>query len=378
VNKRVLLIAGEISGDMHAAKLVREVRAIDPDISFYGIGGDLLEAEGVKVQYHVRDMAVLGLSEVLRRYGFFRRVFHDLIRSVEKDPPDAVVLVDYPGFNLRFARQMERRGIKVIYYICPQVWAWKRGRIPKMAQWIDRLMVIFPFEVDLFKGYDIEVQYVGHPLVNAVQSFKDSGIAAQLSWDASRKLALLPGSRRQEIERILPDMLEAVRVLHTEDPDLGCILAAASPEIAADMDAVLVAFPDLAEVVRVEIDQTRAVLLRADAAMVASGTATLETALCTCPMIVVYRTAAFTYAVGRRVVKIPHIGMVNIVAGKGVCPEFIQDAVRPADLAAAVSPLLTDTEARAVMLQELEAVKVLLSEHPGAEAAELVVADVWA
>lgn len=380
MSARVLIIAGEISGDMHAAKMVRDIKARDPDVSFYGVGGDLLEAEGMEVQYHVRDMAVMGLSEVLKRYGFFRRVFAELIEGVDEDPPDAVLLVDYPGFNLRFARKMQERGIRVIYYICPQVWAWKQGRIKKMERYIDRLLVIFPFEVDLFKGRSIAVDYVGHPLADEVAAFEASGKAAELEWDApegkeQQRLAVLPGSRRQEIERILPALLKTCEALKAKHENLSVIVAAASVEIKALIEAQLAEQGIAQEGVRIEVDQTRSILLRADAALVTSGTATLEAALCGCPMVIVYKTAALTYAVGKRVVKVDHIGMVNIVAGKEVCPEFIQAAVLPESLVSAISPLLQNTQKREKMLAELETVRKLLNVHQAADAAELIVTD---
>ena len=375
MSRRVLIIAGEISGDMHAAKLVREIKAIDPTVSFYGIGGDLLEAEGVEVRYHVRDMAVLGLSEVLRRYGFFRRVFNELVAAVKKDPPDMVLLVDYPGFNLRFAKQMKKQGVKICYYICPQVWAWKKGRIPKMVDVLDRLLVIFPFEVDLFKGYDLPVHYVGHPLAAEVAHYEASGLANRLDWSAANKLALLPGSRKQEIERILPPLLETVRILTRANRELSVILAAASPQIAELARIRLTEYPDLLERIRIEVDQTRAILLRADAAIVASGTATLEAALCRCPMVVVYKTAALTYAVGKRVVKIPHIGMVNIVAGKEICPEFIQEEVCPDRIASTMSSLLEESQACEKMKGALDEVRNALNTTAGDDAAELILSE---
>ena len=205
MNKTVLLIAGEVSGDMHAAGLVRAVRARAPDVRFVGIGGDELQAAGMEARYHVRDMAVMGLAEVLRRYGFFRRVFRDMVRTAQTLKPDLVVLVDYPGFNLRFAREVKRLGLHCLYYVCPQVWAWHRSRIRLMADVVDRLLAIFPFEPGVFEGTGLRVDFVGHPLVDVAARVRAEPLM-ELPWKGEPRVALLPGSRRQEIQRILPPM----------------------------------------------------------------------------------------------------------------------------------------------------------------------------
>jgi len=360
--KSVLVIAGEISGDMHAAKVVRAVRAKNPGVQFFGIGGDELRAAGVEILYDVKDMAVLGLYEVLKRYFFFRRVFDDMVRVAAERKPDAVLLIDYPGFNLRFAEAMHARGIKVFYYVCPQVWAWHRSRIPKMAKIIDRLMVIFPFEVDVFKGTGLKVDFVGHPLVE-----ETAGALAEplrpLPWQGEPRVALLPGSRQQEIERILPPMLDAARLLQEKHPQASFIVAAASEDIAALIS------DHKSQISNLEIvtGATRQILRQAKAAMVASGTATVETALMGCPMIVAYKTAAPTYFFGKMLVKVPHLGMVNLIAGREICPEFIQGAATGAALANAMEPLLGETDARKKMVAELADVKRKLGSGGAAE-----------
>lgn len=334
--KSVLVIAGEISGDMHAAKLIREVQEKDPSVSFWGIGGDEMEALGVACEYHVRDMAVLGLAEVLRRYGWFHKVFHHMLALAAERRPDVVLLVDYPGFNLRFAKQIKRRlGTTIAYYISPQVWAWKASRIPKIAATVDRLMVIFPFEVDSFRhhvGETFRVDYVGHPLAEGVREAR-ARVRAALPWGEGDgvKLAVLPGSRAQEVERILPTLVAALRQL--PEGLVRPIIAAASPELAPRVR-------DLADGLTVVEGMTREILLQADYGLVASGTATLEAALCHCPMAIVYRTSALTYAVGKRVVKLPYIGLANIVAGREAFQEFLQDEATPEAIAAHVRKVL--------------------------------------
>jgi len=362
VSRSLLVVAGEVSGDLHAARVVRAVRAQRPDWSFWGIGGENLRATGMECLYDSRDMAVLGLSEVLRRYGFFRGVFRQLCRELDQRRPDAVLLVDYPGFNLRLARAAHARGIKVIYYICPQVWAWHRARIARMAQWVDRLLVIFPFEVEVFAGTDLRVDFVGHPLVDQARAALQAP-PRDLAWPTTGpRVALLPGSRRQEIERILPPMLEAAQHLRRSHPDAAFIIAAPSDEIAAHIHDQLAKHPAHKVAIKVVAGQTREVLRQARGAMVASGTATIETALMGCPFIIVYKTAPLTYWFGRRLIRVPYLGMVNIVAQRLLCPEFLQHDARPESMAAALALLLADGPERTAMMEGLQEVCAALGE----------------
>ncbi len=374
MSRSLLVVAGEISGDMHVAPIVEALQRENPDWSVWGVGGDALRRTGMDILYDVRDMAVLGLYEVLKRYGFFRRVFNDLVRRMEEKRPDAVLLVDYPGFNLRFAREAHRRGIKVIYYICPQVWAWHRSRMKRMAQWVDHLLVIFPFEVEVFKDTGLRVDFVGHPLVAATQRALVAP-AVDLPWPpGDTRVAVLPGSRRQEIERILPVMLEAAERLKQQRPSCTFLIAAPSARIAALIEPYLEAHTDLP--VAVVQGETRQVLRQARAAMVASGTATIETALMECPMIVVYKTAPLTYWFGKRLIRVPYLGMVNIVADKLLCPEFLQEAAMPTAMAAAMQDLIDETPERAAMLAGLQGIAARLGDvDAAATAAKLIGAD---
>lgn len=374
MSKNLLVIAGEVSGDMHAARVIERLREVHPDLTVWGVGGDQLRAAGMDVLYDVRDMAVLGLWEVLKRYGFFRRVFHALLKEMEHRRPDAVLLVDYPGFNLRFARQAHRRGFKVLYYICPQVWAWHRSRIKKMAQIIDRLMVIFPFEVEVFKDTSLRVDFVGHPLVDRARATWDEPMPKLNGPEGKERVALLPGSRQQEIERILPVMLDAAQIVHERNPGTVFMIAAPNERARAWIDPIFNEHPAARSIsCACSSGMTRHVLRQARAAMVASGTATIETALMHCPMIVVYKTAALTYWVGKQVIRVPHLGMVNIVAGHECCPEFLQHDATPERMAAALLPLIKDTTARTKMLADLQAVASALGEtHPAEKAAAII------
>ena len=372
--KKVMVVAGEVSGDQHAARLVRDLRAARQDVEFFGIGGDALRREGVRTVVDARDMAVVGFLEVLARYPFFRRVFRQMTDLLAAEKPDALLLVDYPGFNLRLAEKAHALGIPVYYYVSPQVWAWHRSRIPKMAQILDLLMVIFPFEVDVFKGTGLKTVFVGHPLV---ESTKRTWAAAspELPWPAgSRRVGILPGSRRQEIQRVLPPMLAAARELRRRDPQTAFLIPAASDEIRGLIEAQLAALPaDERAAIGLVTGQMREVARQARAAMVCSGTATVETALMKCPQIVVYRTATATYWFGRMIIRVKWLGMVNLIADRTVCPEFIQDAATPAAMADALEPLLADGPARQAQLEGLaEVARALEGQGPIWTAGQLV------
>jgi lipid-A-disaccharide synthase len=297
-----------------------------------------------------------------------------MLREVRARKPDAVILVDYPGFNLRFAARVHRLGTRVIYYICPQVWAWHRARIPKMAEIVDRLITIFPFEPDVFRGTGLKVDFAGHPLVDEARDVHRSAPVG-LPWKGPARVALLPGSRVQEIDRILPLMSEVSRQVAAQRRDAEFLIAASSADVTRRIRARLAASGTDTPLSPASIvtGQTREVLRGARAALIASGTATVEAALMHCPMVVVYRTAWSTYWAGRLLVRVPHIAMVNIVGGREICPEFIQGRATPSAVTDALLPLIGDTRERTSMTEELRRVSDLLG--PGGasdKAAELV------
>ncbi len=371
--KRVLIIAGEVSGDQHAARLVSDLKKVRTDVEWFGIGGEALRAEGVNTWVDLDQMAVVGFWEVLVRYPFFRRVFKQVTQRLKREKPDAVLLVDYPGFNLKVAEKAHELGIPVFYYISPQVWAWRPGRIPKMAQILNLLMVIFPFEVGVFKGTGLRTEFVGHPLVESVQRTLATP-SAPLPWpDGKIYVALLPGSRRLEIKRVLPPMLAAAREIRRRHPDTVYLVAAANDEIAALIRAQIEALPAAdQQSIAVVVGQVRDVVRQARAAMVCSGTATIETALLKCPMIVVYRTNPLTYLFGQHLVKVPWLGMVNLIANRQLCPEFIQSYAQPIAMANALEPLLENSFARTVQLSGFEEVAHKLTGTPRKNAGQLV------
>ena len=366
MGKSILVVAGEVSGDLHAAKVVRAVAARSPETSFWGIGGDDLEAEGVELLQHTDQMSVMGIVEVLRHYRFFKGVLQQVLAEADRRKPDAALLVDYPGFNLRLAAELKKRGVEVYYYISPKVWAWNKKRIPKMAGVIDRLMVIFPFEVEVFKGSGLQVDFVGNPLVAQIDEFLSSDWIP-LPWKRGRRIALLPGSRRQEIERILPTMLAGAKKLEARFSDLSFMIATPNGRIEKIVNEQISRCPEKPERLDVVCGHARELMRQAEAAIVTSGTATLETALIGTPHILVYKTSAFTYWFAKAVVKISYLGLVNIVADRPVCPELIQQDATPETLAAETAKLMADTPERRAMLEGYEEVRQLLGARDSAE-----------
>lgn len=371
--RTALIVAGEASGDLHGAHLVREMKAIDPSLSFCGVGGRNLEAEGVRLVARSSEMAVVGLTEVFSKLRFIVGVYFRLRGMLRAGKPDLVILIDYPDFNLRLASEAKRAGIPVFYYISPQVWAWRKNRIHRIRQVVDRMAVILPFEKEVYAEMGVDVDFVGHPLLDAVNRSRSrtEALAAFGLRDARPIVALLPGSREKEVTSLLPEMAGAAGILVRDFPDAQFLLP-----LAETVDPALVRGILRGHAVPVTVlpGQMYDAVGISDAAMVASGTATLETALLGTPMVIAYRISPLTAAVGRRVIRVKHIGLVNLIAGKTLVPELVQDDVNAARLAAEVKAILADRQRSDVMRSELAAIRRKLGE-PGAarRAAELAV-----
>jgi lipid-A-disaccharide synthase len=361
---RLLLSCGEPSGDLYAGELVRELRLRQPELEIFGLGGDRMSSQGAELLAHIKDLAVVGLLEVVAHLRSLRRVFDRVLFEVERHRPDVAVLVDYPDFNLRLARQLRQRGVRVVYYVSPQVWAWRRGRLDSIRRTVDHMLVIFPFEEALYREADVPVTFVGHPLVDLVRPpANPAAFLESVGLDPKRPVvALLPGSRPKEIGHNLPPVLGAVERLAAKRPDLQFALALAP---ALDPAAVTNAIGSLP--VRVVASETQGVLASCTVAVVASGTATVEAALLGAPMVVVYRLAPLTYLLGRRLVKVPHFAMANLIADERVVPEVIQRELTPERVAAEVRALLDDPGRRQRMREGLAEVRRRLGK-PGASA----------
>jgi lipid-A-disaccharide synthase len=385
--RHVFIVAGEPSGDLHAAGLIDALRRRQPGIRCTGIGGARLQEAGVDLLYHADSLAFMGFAEVVRHLPFLMRVMGEVRRFLERERPDLVILVDYPGFNLRLAPFARGLGLPVLYYISPQVWAWHEERVVDLARATDRLACVLPFEVPFYErmreryGEAPEVRLVGHPLLDVAVAVEPAAVKTELLLPPEAELlALLPGSRQQEVRRLLPAMAGAVRRLQRDRPGLVPVLCAV-PGIPDDayhrllLRAGLPVAPALpvpgrrehgegAVVVR---GRTYDVLGAARGALVASGTATLEAGLMGTPMVVSYRLNPLSWWIGKSRVRVPHIALVNLVAGERLVPELLQGAVTPDGLAGALGPLLVDGEERARVLAGLAGVRRRLGEPGAAE-----------
>ena len=366
MKKNLLLIAGEVSGDLHAAEVLKALKISSPDLSVWGIGGDQLEAEGMRLLEHTDKMAVMGLVEVLRHYRFFKSTFQRVLDEVDRRKPAAALLVDYPGFNLRLAEALKEKGIPVFYYISPKVWAWNKKRIPKMAQSIDHLMVVFPFELSFFEDSGLSVDFVGNPLVAQIDQFLNTKWD-RLPWKASPCVALLPGSRKQEIERILPPMLAAARILQKTFPNISFIIPAPNARMQKLVEKHVEKSIDKPTWLEITQNNAREVLRQAEVGIVASGTATLEAALLGIPHILVYKTSPLTYWLARTMIKITHLGLANIIAKRTIVPELIQHAATPEALAKETTLLLENGNKRHTMLEDFKEIRALLGEKNAAQ-----------
>lgn len=349
----IYFVAGEVSADNHGAALMRSLRVLDPEVKFIGRGGpQMQQVAGAQFKNWIGNAAVLGLWEVLRKYGYFREQFRQTLNEIQESKPDAVVLIDYPGFNLRLARSLRKQSQlhKTIYYISPQVWAWNRGRIKKMARFIDLVLCIFPFETDLYAASGLRAVFVGHPMIERLEMQKIDTHRDQ------NLIGLFPGSRTREVRKIFPVMIEAARRLLQLNPTLRFQVAAASEELAREMSETLRAEQLAArEAIEIAVDQTAAVMQRALVGIVASGSATLEAAYFGMPFVLIYKVAWPTYVAARLVVNVDFLGMPNLLAGKEVVPEFIQHEAKPDAIVNAVRSLMEDSPARDRMILDFDA-----------------------
>lgn len=363
MTQTLLVIAGEDSGDLHGAELLRELKARRPDLRIIGVGGPRMSPFLDRKLADVKDLAVVGFIEVIKHLPRLNRLFKQILAAAQEEGITAALLIDYPGFNLRLAKALRKRmpAVTLHQYVCPQVWAWKKGRIPGLGTGLDTLYCLFDFEPELFRGYPVDARFVGHPLVEVVKPECDRAtFFAETGLDPSRPLvALLPGSRKGEIERLLPPMAELARRWRTARPEVQWVLPVAPTLDPAFVRAHLGDAP-----VALVQDRAYAARAHADAALVASGTATLETALLGTPFAIVYKLNALTYEMAKRIVKVPHFGLANVVARREVAPELLQGEVNPERLGVELTRLLEPDTARRIRA-ELGEVRGHLGE-PGA------------
>ncbi|MGD1045257.1 MAG: lipid-A-disaccharide synthase [Bacteroidota bacterium] len=354
--QRVMIIAGEASSDLHGSGVVRELKRLSPNVDVYGVGGDKMKREGMELIYHINELGFMGFMEVLKHLPFIKTMEHTLEQIIKFKRPDVLVLIDYPGFNLRFARIAKRYDVKIVYYISPQVWAWHRSRVKKIRSLVDTMLVIFPFEADFYRAEGVDAEFVGHPLLEVLESKLDrKNFCKRFSLDEQKPIvALLSGSRKQEIDSIFPEMLSAARMISVQNN--AEIVVGIAPTLEEKYFRTLYNLKGVHFIKGL----TYEVMANADFAFVTSGTATLETACFGTPMFVVYKTSWLTYLIGRALVHIKNIGLVNIVAGKMIVPEFIQHKATAKRMAKSAMKLLNDERRLADMKAELSKVKVML------------------
>jgi len=372
--KKILIIAGEASGDLHASNLVREIKKINSNLEVFGIGGDRMKSQGVELIFHIDKLSFMGFFEVIKNLSFVRKVMKTMVSVTEIRKPDLAILIDYPGFNLRFAKRVKNSGVPVVYYISPQVWAWGGNRVKKMRGLIDKMVVIFPFEKEIYKRFNIDCEFVGHPLLEVTRpilSLEDF----QKKFDIRKNdvvVGLLPGSRWQEVEKILPIMLESCKLLKTRIKNLKVLLGLAPTIKKEEIENLLNKAESQSNIVeKLSYD----LMKYADLLLIASGSATLECAILGTPFLVLYKTSLWTYLVAKSLISIPNIALANVVAGKRIVSEFIQKKAIPSHIAEEMYEILTDRERYKSIQTELKKVKEKLGEDGASKKAAQIVTE---
>lgn len=372
--KKILIIAGEASGDLHAEHLIKTIRKHDPTIQFYGMGGDKMRHAGVNIIIDNKRLALVGATEIISHLPVIYAAFKQLRKSLAIEKPDLVILIDYPGFNLRFSKIAKRAGCKVFYYISPQVWAWRQGRVKTIQKNVDVMAVIFPFEVDFYKKFNIDAKYVGNPLTESVKpSFpiEEAKQALNIKTDSSQQpiIGLLPGSRQSEIKRLLPLMIAAAAILQKKFPAAQFVLPLAPSLTMQDISPYL---NNKRINIKITVNRTYDAISICDAVIVTSGTATLETGLLGIPMVIIYKLSWLSARIARMLSKFPFLGICNIVAQKAIVKELLQDDATAPAIAKEITRILTDDDYRKTMQDELAKVKLQLSGKQQEDCAELV------
>ncbi|MFO7776580.1 MAG: lipid-A-disaccharide synthase [Candidatus Hydrogenedentota bacterium] len=350
--KRIFLVAGESSGDIHGGNLVRALREADPDAFCEGLGGRHMAEAGMALRHNLAERGIMGFTEVVQSLRYLRRLYYDTVNHLARTRPSCLVLIDYPGFNLRLAKTAKQLGIPVVYYISPQVWAWKRKRIHTLARTVDKMLVILPFEERLYREVGLDCVYVGHPLLDYIASVPVQGV-----FRGDCIIGLMPGSRAQEIRRLMPLMLQVAQEIQHTYPEARFITPCVDTAREAQVRAAAGDFP-----LETVVGQTYELLDGARFCLVASGTATLEAALFRVPMAVVYKVSPLSFWIARRLVRVEHIALANILAEKQIVPEFVQGEASMQNVTPAALELLEDTPRRASVLTEYARLREKLGE----------------
>ncbi len=360
---KLFVLAGELSGDLHGGNVLKHLKSLRPDLDIIGTGGEIISQFSSELYYHTEELEVIGFIEVAKRYKFYKGVFDFIVSKLDEVKPDAILLIDYPGFNLKLAAEAKKRGIKVIYYIAPQVWAWKKNRVEIIRQVVDHLIVLFPFEVEFFKNEGIEAHCFGHPLIDLVRPsvdkeafFKNAGFS-----EDKRLISLLPGSRTNELNNHMPLIVKTAEIISQSLPELQFVL----PIAPTTSKELIEQYTNESSIeFKIIKNDTYNAVAHSDFALVTSGTATLETAILGTPEIIFYKSSLLTYLIGKYIVKIKRVGLPNIIAGREIVPED-PHFVSPEKIANWALTYLNDTVAYNKIKEELAALKADLGK-PGA------------
>jgi lipid-A-disaccharide synthase len=355
MTKKILIITGEASGDLHAANLVHDILKQNPTIQFVGMGGQKMREAGVKIIQDINQLSVIGLTQILARLPFLYSIYKKIKQHIQQNPYDLIILVDCPGYNLRFAKIAKQAKQKVFYYISPQLWAWHQSRVKLIQKYVDTMAVVFPFEVDFYKKFNIDAKFVGHPLSATVKPTLSINEAKKL-FDLTDApiIGLMPGSRRSEIKRMLPIMLDTVKLLKKQFPLLQFIMPLASSLTQKDIDPYLQNVPFTIKVIS---GKAYDVINVSDTLLVTSGTATLETTLLSKPFVLIYKDSFLTYLIAKMVIKVPFFGLCNLLAGKAIIKEFLQYDAKPEAIAEETTRFLSNSSYRKEVIANLESIK---------------------
>ena len=371
-SKKILLVAGEVSGDLHGSRLVEAIQSIDPEIQFFGVGGEGLKRVGMKLLYPSQSLSVVGITEVLLKLRPILRALRGLKKSLDRERPDLIILIDFPDFNLRLAKIAHRRGIPILYYVSPQVWAWRPKRIKLIARLVKKMIVLFPFEVPLYEAAGVDVEWVGHPLLDTVRpALSKEKAFEQFGLDPNRRtIGLLPGSRIHEIERLLPPLLASAHLLQEEIPDLQFVipLAPGIPKTILSPWMKNISVP-----VTVVEGFTYDVMNLSELLIAASGTVTLEGAILRKPMIIIYKVSLPSSWIARVLIRVDHIGLVNLVAEKEIAPELLQRDANPKRISNEALRILRDPLLSRKMVESMGEVRQKLGEPGAAQRAAHIV-----
>lgn len=373
MSKKIYLVAGEPSGDLAASRLAREIKKIDPEIALMGIGGAKMASEGIPLLYRTDELAIIGLSDIFKHLKKIKEMFASFVAKVEEEKPDLVILIDYPGFNLRLAKELKKRGVKIIYYVSPQVWAWGKWRINRIKEYVDKMLVLFKFEAELYEKAGIPVEFVGHPLLDIAKPSCDKDtIREKLKFDKNKKtITLLAGSRQREIDALLPVMVQASRKLYKKSKDIQFIAVRSynlDKEIFERYLKELDAPYCIVENTGSELYDCLSV---SDLAIAASGTVTLECAIMNVPVIITYKVSLFNAIVMKPFIRVSSIGLVNILAGKKIVPELLQFDLTADNVFREVDKILFEPGISDSIKKELALVKESLGEEGASRRAAL-------